>query len=94
MIQGHLQDQNVDKLLLQNDPSFFKMTAVTKNSIDRISMILVGLIPEPANINKRKNSATHSPANDKQLKEQRLSSTPPMPAEPSESDPNSSITKK
>ena len=59
-----------------------------------ISIIINTLYPEPANINKRKRSATHSPANDKQLKEQRLNSTPPTPAEPSESDPNSSMTKK
>ena len=72
--------------------SLFNMTESGRELL--ISSIINTLYPEPANINKRKNSATHSPANDKQLKEQRLSSKPPTPAEPSESDPNSSITEK
>ena len=86
--KGHAMKHHYDK----SDEKGVHMTESGRELL--ISSIINTLYPEPANINKRKNSATHSPANDKQLKEQRLSSTPPMPAEPSESDPNSSITKK
>ena len=63
--KGHAMKHHYDK----SDEKGVHMTESGRELL--ISSINKTLYPEPANINKSKNSATHNPANDKQIKEQR-----------------------